>query len=194
MIVLMTDGEHVQHSYVPDAYKTGTSPIWRASDGNYSIKHTSGRPTAAGTNTFWVPHQNKWQANAYGTGATQQNWEDVWADQRMTWVAWQLYARALGTSSSSRTSVYNTWVNNFQDNWLNAGNMDTTLQQSCDFARVNDVIVYGIAFQAPASGYTQIRNCSSTPGHFFDAADDQFDIQTAFRAIASNISQLRLTQ
>ena len=31
VIVLMTDGEHVAHTIVPDAYKAGLSPIYRLS-------------------------------------------------------------------------------------------------------------------------------------------------------------------
>jgi Mg-chelatase subunit ChlD len=193
VIVVMTDGEHVQHSFVPDAYKTGTSPIWRAPDGNYSIRHTSGLPGAAESKTYWVPHLGEWQTAPHDDNAIRQNWEDVWADVRMTWVAWQLYARALGTNDTSRNSVYGTWTNTFKDNWLSASKMDTSLQKTCNFARTNGVIVYGIAFQAPQSGTTQIRNCSSSPEYFFNA-EDKDEIETAFRAIASNITQLRLTQ
>jgi hypothetical protein len=66
------------------------------------------------------------------------------------------------------------------------------LQQSCTLAKNNGVIVYGIAFEAPANGQTQISGCATSPSHYFNATGLQ--IQSAFRAIASNISQLRLTQ
>jgi len=122
----------------------------------------------------------------------QLDWRDVWPNVRMMWVARQLYARALGNNDTQRTSIYNTWVNNFRVNWLAANTMDTTLQQTCTFARNSNVVVYGIAFEAPTNAATQIRNCSSTPGHFFNA--NGLEIQSAFRAIASNISQLRLLQ
>lgn len=192
VIVLMTDGEHVQHSYISNNYKTGQSPIWKASNGDYSIQHTTGRPSSAGTNTFWVPHLGTWRSTAFGTGATRLDWKDVWKETRMTWVARQLYARALGTNSTTRNNIYNTWVNNFKDDWLTAGTMDTTLQQTCTFARNNNIIVYGIAFEAPTNAANQIRNCASSHGHYFSATG--LEIQSAFRAIASNISQLRLLQ
>jgi hypothetical protein len=54
------------------------------------------------------------------------------------------------------------------------------------------VIVYGIAFEAPANGQTQIAACASGAANYFDANGIQ--ISTAFAAIANNISQLRLTQ
>ena len=70
--------------------------------------------------------------------------------------------------------------------------MDSQLQQTCAFAKASGVIVYGIAFEAPTTGQTQIRNCASSTAHYFNASGLQ--IQTAFQEIAANISQLRLTQ
>ena len=72
--------------------------------------------------------------------------------------------------------------------------MDASLQDSCNLARQNGVIVYGIAFEAPANGQQQISACSTTAGgHYFNATDEA-KIQTAFRTISSNLTQLRLTQ
>ena len=70
--------------------------------------------------------------------------------------------------------------------------MDTTMLQSCTQAKDNGVVIYGIAFEAPPQGQAVISGCASSPAHYFDAQG--LSIQTAFRAIASNISQLRLTQ
>jgi hypothetical protein len=53
-------------------------------------------------------------------------------------------------------------------------------------------VVYGIGFEAPSSGRNELRACSTSTSHYFDASG--LEISTAFRAIASNISQLRLTQ
>ena len=76
--------------------------------------------------------------------------------------------------------------------WASVPAMDSTLQQSCTLAKSNGVVVYGIAFEAPTNGQTQILACASSPAHYFNAQG--LSITTAFRAIASNISQLRLTQ
>jgi len=70
--------------------------------------------------------------------------------------------------------------------------MDTQLQSICSLAKDKSVIVYGIAFEAPSNGQTQIRACATSDAHYYNASGLQ--IQTAFRSIASNISQLRLTQ
>lgn len=198
VIVLMTDGEHVSHTRINDAYKTGTSPIYRsAGDGNYSIRFTSGRPASAGSNQYWVPHRNEWRSGPWnsGAGVTQQTWQQVWANQRLSWVAWQLYARALGTSSSTRTTQYNTAISTLSSTYASVDSMNTSLQESCSLARDRGVLVYGIAFEAPSNGQTQIRNCSTDDGYYFDASTDGgLDIQSVFRTIATSITQLRLTQ
>jgi hypothetical protein len=78
--------------------------------------------------------------------------------------------------------------------FASAGTMDTMLQQSCTLTKAQGTVVYGIAFEAPTNGQTQISNCSSSPksNHYFNATG--LNISAVFQTIASNISQLRLTQ
>jgi Flp pilus assembly protein TadG len=201
VIVLMTDGEHFAEERMNSAYKSGLSPIWRGADGNYSIRHTANRPTGAGTNQFWTPHrdpdgnagngiQGEWRATAWAGGGTavQQTWPQVWAQVRTSWVAWQLYARAL---TGTRATTYQTWMTNFRSRTATTL-MDDQLQDVCDMARNNNVIVFGIAFEAPDNGKDQILACSTTPAHYYDVAG--VNIRNAFRSIAAQISQLRLVQ
>jgi hypothetical protein len=201
VIVLMTDGEHVSHRITADAYRgtTDDSGIFRGTDGNYSIRHITGRPAAAGSNEYWVPHRSEWRAAPW-TGAADnsgaavaQSWAGVWQNQRTSWVAWQLYARALGTSSATRTAAYNTAIDGFTDVYASVGEMNTSLQQSCALARNNGVDVFGIAFEAPLNGQTQIRNCAGSDLRYYEPEKPE-DIANAFSGIAAQISQLRLTQ
>jgi len=206
IVVLMTDGEHVAHERIRDGFKTGPSPIFRSNgDGLYSIRHVSGRPALAGTNEYWVPHLGLvgnaaagWQAVPWdsGAGSTQQNWQSIWSAMRLDYVNWQFYARAIGgNSGTARTNAFNSTNTTMGGNWKTAPQMDTLLQQACTAARGQNVIIYGIAFQAGTNGQAQIRNCSTdgvAGSHYFNATT--LDIATSFRAIASNISQLRLTQ
>jgi len=193
VIVLMTDGEHFAEERVNAAYKGATlSPIWKSNvDGNYSIQHTS-----VSGNQWWVPHLSRFQAvkwtNSSNTlTATQQSWQQVWGSMRLSYVAWQFYARALGSTTSARNIEYANQMLAFRSKTPTT-TMDSQLQQICGLAKGQAVIVYGIAFEAPTNGQTQIRNCSTSAAHYFNASGLQ--IRTAFRAIASNISQLRLTQ
>ncbi len=195
VIVVMTDGDHVEHTRIVDPYRTGTSPIYRsAGDGNYSIRHTANRPAIAGTNEYWVPHLGTWRSTPWnsGAGVNQLNWQDVWANQRVTWVAWQLYGRALGTTTTTRSTWYNDTLNAMRKTWSTEAAMDASMQTSCTQAKNNGVLIYGIAFEAPPIGASQIRACSSSDNYYFVANGSS--INSAFNAIATNISQLRLTQ
>lgn len=185
VVVLMTDGEHFSEERLNPGYRAGTSPIYRSSgDGNYSIYINR----ANTNNDYWVPHRNEWRSSAWnnGYGVYQITWDELWSRQRMTWVAWQLYARAYNSSQA----YYNA-MDTFRTK-TPVETMNSQLQSVCNMARDNNVIVYGIAFEAPPNGQEQIRACSTTDSHYFDA--DGLEIQSAFRSIASNISQLRLTQ
>lgn len=194
VIVLMTDGDHVAHDRISDAYKTGASPIYRSpGDGVYSVFHAS-RP---GPNRFYVPQTNSWRATAWSNTARpalQQDWKEIWASMKMSYVAWQFYARPLGGSTSSlRNAAYNDAINAMRSIYASKEAMDASLQQSCALAKDSRVVVYGIAFQAPSNGQQQISTCASSPQHYFDVQDNAA-IFTAFRTIASNLSQLKLTQ
>ncbi len=48
IIILMTDGSHVTNNHIIDAVKTGPSPIWRGSDGNYVIRYDDNGPALTG--------------------------------------------------------------------------------------------------------------------------------------------------
>lgn len=187
VIVLMTDGEHFAEERVSDTYRSGNSIIYRSnSDNNYSIYHAS----VSGSNKYWVPHKGTWQSTPWNGGVVQ-TWPQVWSNLRMSYVAWQFYARALGTSGGSRTTVYNNQMAAFKSQTATS-TMDSQLQTICTLSKNAGVTIYGIAFEAPAGGQTQISQCASSPAHYFNASGLQ--IKTAFRTIASNISQLRLTQ
>lgn len=198
IVVLMTDGENFGDVRLNDDYRTGPSPIFKGTDGNHSIQFTSGRPTVAGTNQFWVPHRNEWRATSWGgtttTTGTPQSWQQVWQDLNVSWTAWHMYARALGTSSTTRTNLYNTWYNNFRSQRgtsTSTPEMDAELQEICTLTKTQGVLVYGIAFSAPTRGINAVKGCASSEGHFFNSTNTT-QLNAAFQAIATNITQLRL--
>jgi Flp pilus assembly protein TadG len=125
-------------------------------------------------------------------------WPQVWSQLRMSWVAQQLYARPLSNNNATnRVNIYNslmdpTLATAFFQNSITAAQMDTQLQTSCQQARTNGVVVFGIAFEAPALGQQQIFNCASSPSHYYVANGSE--INTAFYSIANQIQSLRLMQ
>jgi len=63
--------------------------------------------------------------------------------------------------------------------------------RACDMAKDNGVILYTIAFETNTQGQNEMRDCASSPSHYFSAIG--MDLDSAFRAIAASIQSLRLT-
>lgn len=62
----------------------------------------------------------------------------------------------------------------------------------CNAAKARGVMIYTVAFEASTQAQAEMRECASADSHFFDVRDRE--ISTAFRAIASQINELRLVQ
>jgi hypothetical protein len=216
VIVLMTDGENFAEDRVNSSgtiggvtynFKTGTSPIWLATDGRWSVFQASkvvstSSTTICNSRPYWVPYKSAWYSRPWNgtvplstdcyvpTPATPyantnaQTWPQVWQQLRMQYVAQNFFSTPLGLSFTTVLNAMRTQTNTVA--------MDTQMQTACTAAKNNGVIIYGIAFEAPANGQTQILNCSTSNAHYFNA--NGIAISTAFAAIANNISQLRLTQ
>ncbi len=75
-----------------------------------------------------------------------------------------------------------------------AGTNVASFFAQCDLAKGQSprpVVVYTIAFEAPGTPEQQMRDCASSPAHFFAA--DGNSIAGVFEAIARQIQNLRLT-
>jgi len=75
-----------------------------------------------------------------------------------------------------------------------AGTNVQSFYDVCNLAKhpSRNVVIYTIAFEAPAAAKTQMRNCASSPSHFFDVKDSE--LNDAFENIARQIRPLRLSQ
>ncbi len=198
VIVLMSDGENFAEERVRDGYRGGTpvttapasarspmSPIWVGTDGNYSIFHTGRSDTI----DHYVPHLNSWRAtpwvNATNTGAaTNLTWGQVWERVRMSWVAYQLYARPGIMTYANAMNMMRVQTP--------ITDMNTQLQTVCNTARTSNVVVYTIAFEATTNGQSQLRSCATTTSRYYVASTTT--ISQVFASIAGNISKLKLTQ
>ncbi len=62
---------------------------------------------------------------------------------------------------------------------------------SCDRARAQNILVYGIALEAPLNGQSLIRACATTQGEYRYVTDSN-DLTDVFHEIAVEITALRL--
>jgi hypothetical protein len=102
------------------------------------------------------------------------------------WIADELYGDAFNSSA-----VRNAWINNFL-NVTGPSTKDDRLHEICGSLKAEDVLIFAVGFEAPSVGRDALRDCASSPGHYYDASGIQ--IKDVFAAIARQISQLKLTQ
>ena len=69
---------------------------------------------------------------------------------------------------------------------------DALLENICDAAKDENIVIWAIAFEAPQRGEDIMRECASSQSHYF--AVEGIEISEAFASIARQINQLRLTQ
>ncbi len=69
---------------------------------------------------------------------------------------------------------------------------DSLLDDVCDAAKANNIVIWSIGFEVTDHGANVMRQCASSPAHFFRV--EGTEIQDAFYSIARAINQLRLTQ
>jgi Flp pilus assembly protein TadG len=68
----------------------------------------------------------------------------------------------------------------------------TLAEDTCAAMKAQDIRVYAIGFQAPSAALDMLRACASTSGGFFEATDGE-KLRAAFRAIATELNNLRLS-
>ncbi len=64
--------------------------------------------------------------------------------------------------------------------------------ETCRAMRDQGIRVYAIGFQAPTAALATLRECANAAGRFFDAVDG-VQLRNAFRAIATELNNLRLS-
>ncbi len=89
--------------------------------------------------------------------------------------------------------IYNTIGGiNGGDRSSTADNAATMAIDTCAAMKAQGIRVYAIGFQAPSAALETLRSCASTDTSFFEATDGE-KLRAAFRAIATELNNLRLT-
>lgn len=220
IVVLMTDGENFEERRLTDAVRSGPSPVWINTQdnslGTYSLYNAStGRywhrrdntwrddPWGNGTvetcqqvcTRFW----NNGSCRTWSTQCTsetvqharQLDWPELFHRTQMYWAARQIFAPANGGTTTQQNNFARSLTLSWQ-NILSTTIKDQRLQQICHAAREAGITVFSVAFEADPGGISGLRQCATTPSHFFDV--EGIEISDAFRAIASHIRQLRLVE
>ncbi|QFT59253.1 von Willebrand factor type A domain protein [Sulfitobacter sp. THAF37] len=81
---------------------------------------------------------------------------------------------------------------NFYYQKYDAAQGDRLLSNICDAAKEARIVIWSIGFEVTDHGANVMRDCASSPSHFFRV--EGVEIEDAFESIARQINQLRLTQ
>ena len=111
----------------------------------------------------------------------------MWKSLRVSWVAWQLYGRALGGNDRVAVSTqYDTALAQFKAT-VPFADQQTRFLNKCSAAKSAGIMVYTVAVDALELGKPSLASCASSPSHYFDTTAAGF--ADTMRLIAQDIQQ-----
>jgi len=119
------------------------------------------------------------------------------SSQRISWRYYrtdslQAFWRSYNLNYYLNRYVYSYRHTDFYWTKYTANQGDRLLYNMCDAAKDQNVVIWTIGFEVGKHGADVMRDCASSPSHFFRV--EGVDIKKAFAAVARQINQLRLIQ
>ena len=65
--------------------------------------------------------------------------------------------------------------------------------QLCAAMKMQNIVIYSVAFQSPPAAESVLRQCATSPGHYFNASSSA-ELRAAFRQVAERLGALRLSK
>ena len=200
--VVMTDGMNTTQFDLAPEFNGGMSDIWidDRGDNNASNDRFSHRVRdLSGSNNdvyFWSRYENSSWNDRYdndpdgGNNARRMSNAEVFARWGTRAFGNKFYRRPYNDGWVSYNQYYNAYYSYVPI--VSGEQADDRLSTICSQARDADITVFAIGFEAPDEGQAAMRDCASSPSHYFPV--EGLEISDAFQAIARTINQLRLTQ
>ncbi|CUJ91258.1 Flp pilus assembly protein TadG [Ruegeria denitrificans] len=199
ILIVFTDGENTSQYRLDDDLRDGNSDVWFNTEytvdgeqvGEYSVRVSDPDESP----WFYWTRQDTFRNHPYG-------YQEPGEANRLTYP--ELFNR-----TSLRWNAENNydWQNNNINNWywnaynsVGSSTKNTRTSNICAEAKKKGVVVYGIAFEAPAVGVTTIEDCASSAGKVYAVNSDgslgstNLSLDQVFESIAASIKQLKLTQ
>jgi len=187
VIVVMTDGQNTSQYYLEDEYRSGLSNVWyNAARDRYSVLYT---PHSGSRDYYW-PHNDRWKNHPYGDNeagtAVRLTFPELWNQTSIQYNERYNYRPFMGYSGARNFIRYPVYDR------VSGSTKNNRLDDICNAAKDNGIVVYTIGFEAPSGGQAVLKSCASSDSHYYDV--DGIEISQAFAAIASSIRKLKLTQ
>ncbi|MEM9970217.1 MAG: vWA domain-containing protein, partial [Pseudomonadota bacterium] len=216
-IVVMTDGINTQQYYLRNQFKTGNSPIWLYDEDNTSndpndIYFSSFDPEPGDLDgdgdsgeEYWAPHDRSFRDQPFHDQPSgyegpvdleddetlrQLSWQEVWQTMSLSWRSYEFFYEQERNANHYYRNYYQ--GGDAPMTWVNASTKDNRLDQICSAAKDQNVVIFAIGFEVTDASAQVMRDCASTPSHFYRV--EGLDIEFAFASIANKINQLKLTQ
>lgn len=200
--VVMTDGMNTTQYDLAPEYNGGMSNIWidDRGDNNPDNDRFSHRVRDwSGTHNdvyYWDRFENSSWNDRYdnnpdgGNNARRMSNAEVFARWGTRAYGNKFYRQPYYDGYISYNQYYNAYYSYVPI--VEGYEADARLSTICSQARDADITVFAIGFEAPEEGQAAMRDCASSPAHYFPV--EGLEISDAFQAIARTINQLRLTQ
>ncbi|WP_425099736.1 pilus assembly protein TadG-related protein [Tropicibacter sp. S64] len=201
-VVVMTDGENTSEYDLRSKYKTGMSNVWINDHGNdspyddhFSIKVRDYSGTSNDV-WFWKRYENSSSSYRYrnspdgGSNARQMTNQELYARFSTAAVANKFYVKPYYDGYVSYQQYYDVYY--AYEELVGGDRADDRLHDICQAAKDEGIVIFSIAFEAPAGGKAALRDCASSASHYFDVQG--VEITDTFHAIARQINNLRLIQ
>ncbi len=197
-VVLMTDGINTRQLDLKDEFKSGPTRIWYSDteaggpDFNFTGFYVE-MPDAPASQRWFVPGDPS-------TNSDNQSVANLPADA-VQWDHHQLFDRfnpidvAEYFFENSDPAAFDSYSNAVNQD-LGHEKADTDLASICTVARgapgTEDVKIFTIALEAPDAADALLAECSGQDSNHFNVVGEE--LSEAFNSIATQITQLRLTQ
>ena len=113
------------------------------------------------------------------------NWAYDSANDRAHWASYNLWYYL------QRNVAQRNWPAFYWQKYDGSGG-DYLLDNICEAAKNDGIVVWTVGFETTEHGKSVMRDCASSPSHYFEVQGTE--IEDAFSSIARSINQLRLTQ
>jgi Flp pilus assembly protein TadG len=200
--VVMTDGMNTTQFDLAPEYASGMSNIWIDDRGDndatndrfsHRVRDWSGTSNDV---YFWSRFEyNSWNDKYRttpdgGNSARRMSNAEVFARWGTRAFGQRFFRQPYWDGWVSYNQYYNAYY--AYTPIVSGDQADDRLSTICSAARDADITVFAIGFEAPDAGQAAMRDCASSPAHYFPV--EGLEISDAFQAIARTINQLRLTQ
>lgn len=201
-VVVMTDGENTTQYDLKEHHKYGFSKVYvddrgtsDKSDDRYSVK-VHDKPGDDDDVYYWVRYRDGYYSQRY------RNYPDGGSSAKKI-ANVELFER-FGTKAAGKKFLekpyYDGWVtySEYVDMYyayeatVDGNEADNRLDDICDAAKDEGIVIFTVGFEAPSGGQAAMRNCASSDAHYFDV--EGVEITETFHAIARQINSLRLIQ